>query len=125
MKKLTLILLATLNIGLAHAADPLDSWHKRTSPTDGGLNAVTFANGRFVAVGDRIGEPGNRRAFIVSSPDGSNWDLHSTDLFVAVGDEGAILQSDPVASGLTLSEPASGGGKLGRDWPSLPDPSVA
>ncbi len=32
------------------------------------------------------------------------------ETFVAVGDAGTILQSDPAARGLTLSEPASGGG---------------
>jgi hypothetical protein len=80
MKKMICCLFVILELAPARAADPLDTWHKRTSPTEGGLNAVAFANGRFVAVGDRIGVPGDRTAFILSSPDGINWDLHPTQI---------------------------------------------
>ncbi len=50
----------------AHGADPLDQWQWRNPlPNGNALEAVAYANGTFVAVGDG-GE-------ILSSPDGTNW----------------------------------------------------
>jgi hypothetical protein len=69
MKKILLPLIAALHVA-TYAADPLDTWHKRTVSTNIGLNAITFANGRFVAVGDRYG------GVLFSSTDGATWNTH-------------------------------------------------
>src|SRR5262245_43361478 len=61
------------------AADPLDVWHKRATPTDSvkHLESLLYANGKFVASG--------HSAFMVS-PDGVNWQKYAapeTGPFVA------------------------------------------
>lgn len=82
--------------------DPLTNWHLRDPLPDGNvLNAVTYANCTFVAVGEG--------GTILTSPDGATWTVRSSGTshslggvtygnktFVAVGDSGTILQSDPV-----------------------------
>ena len=80
LKAVTLTVLTGILVRTAAAADPLDTWHPRTSPTNGGLNSITFAKGRFVAVGDRSGPSGSRLAFTVSSADGIDWTFHPTDV---------------------------------------------
>jgi hypothetical protein len=84
---------------LGAAAHPLDVWHWRNPlPQGNALNAVTYANGLYVAVG-ALGT-------ILTSPDGTNWSrrasgtfeqlndiVFANDQFVAVGVYGAILTS--------------------------------
>lgn len=95
-------LLAAIPVGLimvsSLSADPLDTWHVRTSGTGLNLDAVTHASGTFVAVG--------QSGVILVSGDGTNWtqsasgvstNLHGVswgaNRFVVVGDGGTILTS--------------------------------
>jgi hypothetical protein len=71
MKKLLLLIVAA-SAAACQAAEPLAIWHKRTAPTNLNLNAVIFANGRFVAVGDRA------QGVSFSSTDGTTWNAHPT-----------------------------------------------
>jgi photosystem II stability/assembly factor-like uncharacterized protein len=78
-------------------ADPLDNWHLRYSSSKT-LNAVTYGNGTFVAVG--------YQGTILYSVDGIAWEprtsgtsmylngvTYGNSTFVAVGDHGTILIS--------------------------------
>ncbi len=87
------------------AAGPLDFFQFHDiSPPANGLYSITFANDRFVAVGGRI-VPTHQSAIIVSM-DGERWNAqgptvnsilygvtHGPGLFVAVGENGTILNS--------------------------------
>lgn len=82
------------------AADPIETWTSRTSPTNVNLAAVTFGKDTFVAIGDYYG-------IALTSPDGVSWTQRSTPIknryftaaaygngqFVAVGDVGKIISS--------------------------------
>ena len=60
------LLAAVLTTLSVWASDPLDTWAIRnTSNLTGGLRAITFANGQFVAAGDG--------GTIATSPDGDKW----------------------------------------------------
>ena len=82
-------------------AEPLDNWHLRYDSYDF-FNAITYANGIFVAVG--------YNGAILTSPDGVTWTprisgttdslygvTYGNGTFVAVGDSGTILQSDSLS----------------------------
>jgi pimeloyl-ACP methyl ester carboxylesterase len=85
--------------GRCWGADPLDTWTWRNPlPTGNGLRSVFYANGRFLAGGDR--------GTILISPDGINWSSSNSgtnlsiygyayggNQFVAVGGGGLILTS--------------------------------
>lgn len=82
------------------AAEPLDTWTPRSSPTNVNLTAVAYGNGKFVAIGDYYG-------IALTSPDGVTWTEHSMPIknryfhggafgngtFVTVGDVGKIMSS--------------------------------
>lgn len=95
------------------AAIPEFSWLSRTSPlpANQALNAITYGRDQFAAVSDKQGH-------VILSPDGTAWTLHSTgvdtvlfgiaaspDLFVTVGQYGAIFSS---ADGQTWTRQESG-----------------
>ena len=80
------------------AAEPLDSWVQRTSPTTNTLSVVTYGKDLFVAVGVA--------GTIVTSPDGVIWNkrnsrttrdiygvTYGADRFVAVGANGLVISS--------------------------------
>ena len=86
----------------SRAVDPLDVWTPCNSGTNGGLAAVTYANGLFVAVGGFTTD----QSRIITSPDGFNWTprvapanvflrdiAYGNSRFVAVGGYGAIVSS--------------------------------
>jgi|GEM_PF-2038184 len=110
----------------------LDQWLIRATPANvRNLNAITYGNGQFIAVGES--------GIILSSPDGEKWTarastitnnlngiLYGNGRFVAVGDLGAIVNSEDglnwvsVGSGTTsaLTSVAYGNGiyvAVGRD----------
>lgn len=109
-----------LAVGYAGAAQTsLDGvqWEPSTQASTRWLFDAALGEGTVLAVGES--------GAITSMVPGASWVRRisgtkeslrgvafGNDTFVAVGDEGTILQSDPVASGLSLSEPASGGGKF-------------
>jgi hypothetical protein len=89
------------------SANAIDWINQQIGNTDY-LIGCTFAQGRFIAVGGPFGGGGQK---IVSSADGANWTVHpvttllsgrlegvayGNGYFVAVGQKGIILQSDPV-----------------------------
>ncbi len=112
---LSLIVLTLSFVPFSINADSLDNWHLRNRlPQGNSLNAVTYGNGIFVAVGDN--------GTILTSPDGVTWTQessgttdrlnavnHGNGIFVAGGDGGAILTSaDGITSGqLTIRQSAS------------------
>src|SRR3954462_15275486 len=62
----------------ARANDPLDSWTLVNFPTNyaGRLNGVAYGNGRYVAAGAYfVSDLG----FVVTSEDGLNWTLRTTN----------------------------------------------
>src|SRR5881397_3122267 len=83
----------------AVVASPFQVWHPRSpTPTDKNLNSVTYANGRFVAVGNE--------GTIVTSTNGLDWSLVASGVinqlntvgfgagrFVIGGNTGLILCS--------------------------------
>src|SRR5580765_985874 len=95
-----LALLFILRFSTSVHADALDHWHWRNpSPPLNPINSVTFGDGKFVAVGAW-------RGMILGSIDGTNWTqeisssshilfgvTHGSNLWVAVGNAGAIVTS--------------------------------
>ncbi len=99
---LSLIVLSVLFVGVfSHLsfADSLDNWHVRDNPAQSGtLNAITYGNGLFVAVGDN--------GTILTSTDGIIWAAgnsgtrvslrgitYGNGTFIAVGSPGTIITS--------------------------------
>jgi hypothetical protein len=93
-----LLMVALLNAGTSRAAEPLDSWVRRTSTTANTLSVVTYGNKLFVAVG--------LAGTIVTSSNGVTWTKRSSgttepiygviyggDQFVAVGGNGLVATS--------------------------------
>ena len=64
---------AMLTGSTAQAADPIDTWLPRTSPTNVNLTAVAYGNGTFVAIGEYYG-------IALTSPDGVTWTQRSTPI---------------------------------------------
>jgi hypothetical protein len=105
LKLFSFCVIVILRVLLPHfaSADPLDNWHKRYDVYDvdyDHLNAITYGNGTFVAVG------GYYYSIILTSSDGKVWIEQSSGTssplnevaygngtFVAVGDHGTILIS--------------------------------
>lgn len=90
--------LACFVSAMAWAADPLDTWHQRTSGTSANLHAVTYGAGRFVAVG--------QFGTLLHSTNGADWTrarenlnptfssvAYGAGLFVTVGEWGFIYTS--------------------------------
>src|SRR5690349_14081488 len=75
----SLLLGCVLLVGTTAAvqgADPFDDWHWHSPlPQGNDLYAMTYANDRFVAVGDY--------GTIISSSDGESWNFYSLDLPLA------------------------------------------
>ena len=82
----------------SYAAEPLDNWVQRVSPTPNTLSVVTYGNGLYVAVGVS--------GTIITSVDGVSWSRRSSgtagdiygvtyggNQFVAVGANGLVLTS--------------------------------
>jgi Uncharacterized protein related to plant photosystem II stability/assembly factor len=99
---LFLLLLAVVS----NAAEPLSTWHVRTSPygSTNDWKAVAFGNGRFVAVGSIQG-------LAMTSTNGTDWTAQSANTnkafyglafgngkFVAVGSSGIVMTSTDGAS---------------------------
>ena len=95
---LSILFLILIAAGFQAAnADPLDNWQWRNPlPAGNTLDAVTFGNGTFVALGTA--------GTFLTSPDGVNWSSGNTadtytnvtflnDQFIALGNVGAILTS--------------------------------
>ena len=110
--KFILTALGLLSALTVQAADPLDTWTPRTSPTNVNLTAVAYGNGTFVAIGDYYGTA-------LTSPDGVTWTQRSMPIknryfyggafghgmFVTVGDVGKIMSSP---DGINWTAQASG-----------------
>jgi hypothetical protein len=114
---------ARLNV---QRAGPLDRWNVRSPiPQGNDLFAVTYGGGKFVAVG--------RNGTLISSADGTNWNLHNirttaelndvaygNGRFIAVGEESLLLTSTnaenwsivPTAPGLEFFAAAYGDGRF-------------
>ena len=84
MNSLTRLLLfltpAMLAGSTAQAADPIDTWLPRTSPTNINLTAVAYGNGTFVAIGEYYG-------IALTSQDGVTWTQRSTPIKTVISTE--------------------------------------
>jgi hypothetical protein len=94
--------------GVAYTSTDGNHWSSRGTCNGDYVFGITFAQNIFVGVGGRY-SGGSQK--IVTSPDGVNWRLRSISItnsaklravaygngyFVAVGDKGLIVQSEPV-----------------------------
>lgn len=97
-----LLLAVTLLGASVSAADPLSTWHTRTSPfgTANDWRGIAFGNGKFVAVNKSDGQ-------VMTSPNGTDWSPQSAPTtrsfygiafgggrFVAVGSSGSVFISE-------------------------------
>ena len=94
------------------------TWTQRSVPSKEfgrGLFGVAFGNGMFVAIGSKV----------YTSVDGVTWALKDTiisrggnaiafgaNTFVAVGEEGTIIQSSPLGKNLSVSKEGTGSGSV-------------
>lgn len=94
--------------GVAYTSTNGINWSSRWTVTSDYVFGITFAQNMFVGVGGPFGGGSQK---IVTSPDGDNWKLrpisttnsaslravtYGNGYFIAVGDKGLIVQSDPV-----------------------------
>ena len=120
--KLTCILLILLAFAfpVVSTAGPLDTWTWRNPlPQGNNLNAITYGNGLFVAVGNY--------GTILTSPDGTTWtkrdsgttfNLYSiayngNNLFVAVGESGKAVTSPDGITWTVVANPGLCGNVYG------------
>jgi hypothetical protein len=97
-KKVGRLIAIAFAVAGSYAAEPLDDWVQRVSPTANTLSVVTYGNGLYVAVGVS--------GTIITSLDGASWSRQSSgttidiygvtyggNQFVAVGGNGLVLTS--------------------------------